>query len=203
MTTSDSVNETTTSQKAQECIDKAKQFCFAAYVLDETVHQDRHYEIPILNEDDALLHRARLIDLNSYLWVPTLTAAAQGLEHLVKACHYLNGVTPATSGAAGHDIPTMLRHPVCTNLHSRIRWQAERVAKELRTADYKGMITHDVAGDVIIEALLVLAQLQAKNQLRYTPRERELAPRTPLVVKTLFRVSQELGAFTECFITEG
>lgn len=176
MKPSNGQQENTDSQKLQSCIDKAKQFCFAAYVLDDTVYRNCRYEIPILNDEDELLNRPRSLDLNSYLWVPTLTAAAQGLEHIVKACLYLNGATPETSGRAGHNIPDMWQHPACAQLHSRVRFQAYSVTKEIQTHHYFGMISPDDAGDVATEAILVLAELQFSNKLRYTPKDDERAP---------------------------
>ena len=47
------------------------------------------------------------------LFRPTLALAGHGLELMLKACTFLNGQTPATSGQVGHNIAKLWKSEVC------------------------------------------------------------------------------------------
>lgn len=171
----------------------AKQYGYAAKVL--------HAEIQRQHTTPAADRAPVEHDAYSYLWVPSLHLSAHALECVLKACAHLNDVDPPSSGRDGHDLNKMMGQPYASVLRARISRAADDAATTLRADPAYPAQDHNKLGlsnpiEWIEKAMSVLGQLhcQAGSKLRYGSDDpSEIAPSSPLLAETIYRVTQELG----------
>lgn len=143
--------------------------------------------------EGALVLDAAQLESGKVLFRPCLALAAHGLEQVLKACTFLNGEAPPTSGPEGHNILGMWNKDVCGPVRRQVQANALQVAAEDRaTGKYTNVPEPDEIASLIEEYVTSLAKLHAKNWLRYEAPKDTMAPRTPLLVKTLWRTSDDL-----------
>jgi hypothetical protein len=125
---------------------------------------------------------------------PTLALAGHGLELLLKACICLNGEKPKTSGKMGHDIPSMWSSAICDPVRDHVFANAKFVANEARSSPHFLGVPEDIEVLPLIEEyVLALGNLHAANPypLRYPTDPETKAPKSPLLVKSLWRTADD------------
>lgn len=145
--------------------------------------------------EGALTLDAAQSEKGEILFLPTLTLAGHGLELMLKSCVYLNGQTPKTKGGAGHDVVNLWRTDICEPVRRHVFINANCVADEVRSSEtYLEVPEHDKIEPLIEEYVLELGKLHgdAPYPLRYPSAESQMAPTTPLLVKSLWRTSDDL-----------
>ncbi|WP_424928635.1 HEPN domain-containing protein [Amaricoccus tamworthensis] len=159
--------------EAGKCAMVAKQFMEAALILEDTNLDARRRKI---------------------IFRPTLHLAGQGLELILKACILWNGGKPPTSGKAGHDINGLWNDAKSEPVRRLAFSKAARVAEQDRASgDYPDVPPKDEILPMFKQAILRLGELHGGQPyaLRYYSEPDPLAPRTPLLVKTLWHVSED------------
>ena len=134
-------------------------------------------------------------DKGKILLRPTLALAGHGLELMLKACVYLNGQVPQTSGSRGHDIINLWDKDICESVKRHVFANACRIATEDRESGiYHDVPTQDEILPLIEEYVVSLGKLHgdAPYALRYPTNPDQMAPRTPLLVKSLWGASDDL-----------
>nr|WP_320142472.1 hypothetical protein [uncultured Cohaesibacter sp.] len=160
------------SSEAGQCASIAKQFLEGALTLD-----------------------AAQRDKGPILFRPTLALAGHGLELMLKACFYLNGQEPPISGKKGHDIISLWERDICKPVKDHVFANANRVAEEDRASGaYLDVPEQDVVQAIIAEYVIELGKLHGNSpyKLRYAAPQNQKAPRTPLLVKSLWGASDDL-----------
>lgn len=125
---------------------------------------------------------------------PTLALAGHGLELLLKACICLNGEKPETSGKKGHDIPSMWSSATCEPVRDHVFENAKFVVNEARSSShFRGEPKDAEVLPLIKEYVLALAKLHAANPypLRYPTDPETKAPKSPFLVKSLWRTADD------------
>ena len=127
------------------------------------------------------------------LFRPTLTLAGHGLEVMLKACTFLNGETPATSGQVGHNIAKLWESEVCEAVRGHVLINARNAADEARDQRvFSDVPRSDDVERLINEYVKELGSLHTKNLLRYLSDPKTQAPRAPFLVQSLWRTSDDL-----------
>jgi hypothetical protein len=160
------------SSEAGRCAGLAKAFLEGARVLDE-----------------AQLENGRI------LFPPTLALAGHGLELMLKACFHIHGQKPPTKGRKGHEIELLWVADVCEPLRSAAYANAKLAAEIDRTNPrYLGVPDAAEVPQLIKQAVLDLCKLHGGEgyPLRYPPDDDKVGPRTPLLVKALWRTADDL-----------
>lgn len=145
--------------------------------------------------EGALTLNAAQRDKGRILFRPTLALAGHGLELMLKACSYLNGQPPRTSGRKGHDIVSLWGADVCEPVRGHVFVNAHRVAAEDRASrDYPDVPDDDDILPLIEEYVIALGKLHGGTggyPLRYPSDPGQKAPRTPFLVKTLWAAADD------------
>ncbi len=140
--------------------------------------------------DDAQRSSGRI------LFRPTLMLAAHGLELMLKACMFLNGKPPSTTGRSGHDIISMWNDEVCEPVRGSVNVNARIACLEHEAAGcFPDLPNPEDAAAMVNEYIVKLAELHGSRKgslLRYPSNSNEMAPRTPLLVRTLWRTCDDL-----------
>lgn len=145
--------------------------------------------------EGALTLDAAQRDKGRILFRPTLSLAGHGLELMLKACVYLNGEQPTIKGRKGHDVLNLWNADICEPVRRHVFSNAIRVAEEDRTSGiYADVPRQDAIQPLILEYVVALAKLHGDPSypLRYPASEKQYAPLTPLLVKSLWRASDDL-----------
>jgi hypothetical protein len=128
------------------------------------------------------------------LFRPTLALAGHGLELMLKACVYLNGKEPTIKGRKGHDVLRLWNSDICEPVRRHVFANAILVSEEDRTSG----IYHDVPEQneiesIIAEYVVELGKLHGKApyQLRYYASTNQTAPNSPLLVRSLWKTSDD------------
>ena len=115
---------------------------------------------------------------------------------MLKACTYLNGKAPPTKGRQGHDIVALWDAQISEPLRGAVFANARLVATE----DWQKGMYPDIPVDedivpLVTEYVRALGKLHDGSSgypLRYPSDPNQKAPRTPLLVKTPWRTSDDL-----------
>lgn len=145
------------------------------------------------------LEGALTLDLNQrdkgrILFRPTLALAGQGLELMLKACVCWNGQAPVTRGRAGHNIEILWDSDICEPVRRHVYANANVVAEEDRMENfYPDVPKEDEILSIIKVYVIALGKLHGEPPyaLRYPAAPEQMAPRTPLLVKSLWRASDD------------
>ncbi|MBW7922389.1 MAG: hypothetical protein H3C51_09850 [Rubellimicrobium sp.] len=130
------------------------------------------------------------------LFVPTLALAGHGLELLLKASILLNGGDPPTKGRKGHGVADLWSQELCEPVRDHVYANANLVVQ----ADRENPLYIDVPGEnedilpLIEEYVVALGRLHGEDgyPLRYPSAPGKDAPRTPFLVKSLWRTADDL-----------
>lgn len=130
------------------------------------------------------------------LFVPTLALAGHGLELLLKASILLNGGTVPTKGRAGHSVADLWAEELCEPMRGHVYANANLVVQEDRENPlYIGILgeNEDILA-LIEEYVVALGKLHGEGgyPLRYPSASDKEGPRTPLLVKSLWRTADDL-----------
>ena len=139
--------------------------------------------------DEAQLNNARI------LLRPILALAGQGLELILKACFHLNGQAPPHKGNTGHQILALWSADICEPLRGHFFANASVVAEMYRNScHYRGVPHDDEVLPSIEHSVTELCKLHGRDRypLRYPTDQGQLAPRTPFLVKSLWRTADDL-----------
>lgn len=145
-------------------------------------------------EGARVLDEARLVT-GIILFPPTLALTGHGLELMLKACFHVNGYNPPTRGKKGHELEPLWLKDICEPLRSAVCANARLVAEYDRTNPrYRGVPDDADIPPLINQAVLDLCKLHGEEgyPLRYPPEDGKEAPRTPLLVKALWRTADDL-----------
>jgi hypothetical protein len=126
---------------------------------------------------------------------PTLALAGQALELLLKACISLNGETYPTSGKEGHDITKLWLLDYCAPIRGHVVINSRIAAAIAREKNvYPDVPKHEEVETLIVEYVEELGRLHGLKgyPLRYTAPASTTAPRTPLLVHSLWRTADDL-----------
>lgn len=130
------------------------------------------------------------------LFVPTLALAGHGLELLLKSSILLNSGTVPTRGRAGHNVADLWAQALCEPVRGNVYANANFVVQEDRENPlYIGIPDENEVILALIEDYVVaLAKLHGEGgyPLRYPSASDKKAPRTPLLVKSLWRTADDL-----------
>jgi len=148
----------------------------------------------------AFLEGARVLDaaqpeIGRILFPPTLALAGHGLELILKACFFINGCEPTRRGNKGHRIELLWKAEICEPLRGAVYANARVVAEIDRSnSQYRGVPDDDNVLELIEEYVLELCNLHGENgyPLRYPAEQGREAPRTPFLVKSLWRTADDL-----------
>ena len=128
------------------------------------------------------------------LFRPTLALAGQGLELMLKACLCINGITP-TKGREGHNIEKLWSNDACEPARGHVYVNARIVAGDDRSnGNYPDVPKEEDVLTLIQEYVLELGRLHGGGEypLRYPANPNQTAPRTPFLVKSLWRTADDL-----------
>jgi hypothetical protein len=148
----------------------------------------------------AFLEGARVLDAaqpenGRMLFRPTLALAGHGLELMLKACFHINGLMPPTKGKKGHDILALWAADVCEPIRGHLFVNARIVAEIDRASGQYCDVPHDDDVLPLIEEYVTeLCKLHGRDRypLRYPADKGQKAPRTPFLVKSLWRTADDL-----------
>lgn len=139
------------------------------------------------------------------LFRPTLALAGHGLELMLKACICLNGEQPPTKGRNGHDIVGLWQSDLCEPVRGHVYVNAKLAAEELRAGgDYLGVPDRDAVSPLVEEYVTELGKLHGGNgyPLRYPAHRDQMAPRTPFLVRSLWRTANDLVSRPNDFLSQ-
>lgn len=131
----------------------------------------------------------------SILFRPTLALAGHGLEVMLKACFCLNGHKPPDRGPKGHDIVNLWTSAICEPVRGHVFANARQTANEDRkSGDYHHVPDDDEVLPLIEEYVIALGELhgRAGYPIRYSTDPDQKAPRTPFLVRSLWRTADDL-----------
>ena len=129
------------------------------------------------------------------LFLPTLALAGHGLELMLKACHFLNGKSPAEVKKYGHIIAKMCALDICEPIRGHVFANASWVAaEECANGAYPDSIKEAEVLPLIKEYVIALGKLHGEGDfpLRYPVDPNLEAPRTPFLVKSLWGAADDL-----------
>lgn len=130
------------------------------------------------------------------LFRPTLALAGHGLEMMLKACWLLNDRMPPKQGRKGHDIVGLWKAEESKLMRSRLFENAGDVAaRDRASGDYLDVPDRNEVRQIIEEYVIELGNLHSGVNgyaLRYPSDPSQKAPRTPFLVKSLWRVADDL-----------
>lgn len=145
--------------------------------------------------EGAVVLDAAQRDNGRLLFRPTLALAAHGLELMLKSCFYLNDQKPPTKGRKRHDIVHLWQHDASEPLRGSVYVNALLVTAQARERDdYPDLPHDDDIVPLIDEYVIALGKLHGGDgyPLRYPSDPRVKAPRTPLLVKSLWGAADDL-----------
>lgn len=146
--------------------------------------------------EGALTLNAARRDKGRILFRPTLALAGHGLEMMLKACSFLNGGKPPTTGRKGHDVVSLWKADECKPVREHVFSNARRVAAEDRaSAAYPDVPEDDEIHPLIEKYVIDLGKLHGGDRgypLRYPSDPGKMAPRTPFLVKSLWAAADDL-----------
>ena len=159
----------------------------------------------------SFLEGARVLDeaqlaTGKILFPPTLALAGHGLELMLKCCFRINGLDPPTSGKRGHELKPLWEKDICEPLRNAVCANARLAANVDRSNPrYRGVPDDTKIPPLIEQAVLDLCRLQGEHgyPLRYPPETGKEAPRTPLLVKALWRTADDLVKRPADFVLSG
>lgn len=129
------------------------------------------------------------------LSAPILALSSHGLELILKACFFLNEIAPPTRGPDGHNSLALWNSTIAAPLRERVVINAGIAAKiDQNNPAYRGVPSPDEASTLMADYAVELCKLNATRgyPLRYPPPEEIMVPRTPLLVKALWRTADDL-----------
>ncbi|QDY69813.1 hypothetical protein [Qingshengfaniella alkalisoli] len=130
--------------------------------------------------------------------LPALLLTGQGLELIIKGCLTLNGEAPPR-GRKGHQILELWQSAACEPLRGIVYANAEMELENARlSSPFFGVpgeadgfdALEEISGQ--IHCLCELHQASPDYPLRYPTESSYRAPRTPFLVGTLWRTSDEM-----------
>ncbi|RDL51848.1 hypothetical protein BLJAPNOD_02994 [Ensifer sp. M14] len=145
--------------------------------------------------EGANLLKMELVNGNRMLFAPALHLAGQGLELLLKGCLIHHGATERdVKDMYGHRINEMWNQPQCDQLRAAAAINAAITHEEaLGSGVYPDAAKVNDPASLFEEYCGALGTLHAGGgfPLRYPTEHDRMAPRTPLLIGTLWRTADD------------